>query len=77
LGKPTGKKLTVTVETDVINPKTAIWQMNKATNNYLKKIWGNDSTTWIGKEVEVNVRKVGNMSASVYPVDCSLEKTLS
>lgn len=69
--------MTCTVETDVLDPKTAIWQMNKATNNHLKKLWGSETRDWIGKEVEVNVRAVGNMSPSVYPVDCSLEKTLT
>ena len=77
LEKPTGKKMTCTVETDVIDPKEATWQMNKATNNFLKQLWGDETKNWIGKEIEVNVRSVGNMSPSVYPVDCSLEKTLT
>jgi hypothetical protein len=51
--------------------------MNKATNNYLKKLWGDDTEKWIGKTIEINVRQAGTMSPSVYPVDCSLEKTLS
>ncbi len=76
-GKPTGPKMTCTVETDVLDPKTAKWQMNKATNNYLKKKYGDETRDWMGKEIEVNVRAVGNMNPSVYPVDCSLEKTLT
>jgi|APSaa5957512535_1039671.scaffolds.fasta_scaffold03090_15 hypothetical protein len=61
----------------VLDPKEATWQMNKATNNYLTKLWGTETKEWVGKEVEVNVRQAGNMNPSVYPVDCSLEKTLS
>ncbi len=76
-GKPTGERMTCVVQTDVVDPKNATWQMNKATNNYLVKLWGKDTKLWIGKEIEVNVRQTGNMKPSVYPVDCSLEKTLT
>ena len=65
--------MTCTVETDVIDPKTAIWQMNKATNNHLKSKFGDETKNWIGKEIEIVVKQVGNMNPSVYPVDCSLE----
>ena len=76
-GKSTGERMTCTVETDVIDPKNATWQMNKATNNYLVNLWGRDTKLWMGKVIEVNVRQTGNMKPSVYPVDCSLEKTLT
>ena len=76
-GEPKGDRMTCTVETDVTDPKEATWQMNKATNNHLKKLYGDETKNWIGKEIEVSVKEAGGMSASVYPVDCSLERTLS
>ncbi len=75
-GKDTGEKMTCTVETDVIDPKTAIWQMNKATNNHLRSKFGQETKDWIGKEIEIAVKQSGSI-ISVYPVDCSLERTLS
>ena len=76
-GQPKGDRMTCVVETDVANPKEATWQMNKARNNHLKKLYGDDTLQWIGKTVEVAVKQAGSMSPSVYPADCSLEKTLS
>jgi len=76
-GKPTGQKMTYVVKTDVLDPQEAVWQMNKATNNFLTKLWGTETKDWIGKEVEICTKQAGNMTPSVYPVDCSLEKVIT
>jgi len=69
--------MTCIVTTDVLDPKEAKWQMNKATNNWCIGQWDTDTTKWVGKEIEICVKQVGNMNPSVYPVQCNLEKVLS
>jgi len=75
-GKITSKMCCV-VKTNVADPDTAKWQMNQATNNWCLANFGEDTKGWIGKDIEINLRQVGNMNPSVYPVLCSLEKVIS
>ena len=64
------------VKTDVDEPSECIWKMNLATQNYMIDKFGSNTATWVGKTVEISIKKAGNMKASVYPKDLSLEKTI-
>lgn len=59
------------------DPKRVRWQMNATTQNYLIDKFGDETSAWIGKEVEVAVKQAGSASPGVYPKDCSLEKVLA
>jgi len=63
------------VETGVVDPKEARWEMNKATQKWMRDTYGSDSSQWIGKEIEIKLASAGNAQASIYPIGVSLEKT--
>jgi len=75
-GKVT-EKMCCIVSTDIPDIKEAKWQMNQATNNWCMTQWGNDTKLWMSKTIPINVRQVGGMNPSVYPVACSLDKVIS
>ena len=68
------KKLQCICSTQVLDPTQVTWQMNNTTMNFLIDKFGDDTKTWIGKEVDVAVKQAGSTSPGVYPKDCSLEK---
>lgn len=68
------KKLECICSTQVLDPTRVTWQMNNTTMNFLIDKFGDDTKTWIGKEVEIAVKQAGSSSPGVYPKDCSLEK---
>ena len=70
-------KLECQVQTDVLDPKECTWQMNPTTQNYFIDKFGSNTTSWIGKEIELAVKQAGSASAGVYPKDCSLEKVIT
>lgn len=63
--------------TKVTEPKKVKWQMNATTQNFLIDTWGNDTSKWVGKEIEIAIKQAGSASPGVYPSACSLEKILS
>ncbi|MCZ6582597.1 MAG: hypothetical protein O6761_05425 [Thaumarchaeota archaeon] len=63
------------VETGVVDPKEARWEMNKATQKWMRDTYGSDSSQWVGKEIEIKLASAGNAQASIYPIQVSLEKT--
>ena len=68
------QKLQCICSTQVLDPAQVTWQMNNTTMNYLIDKFGDDTKTWIGKEVEIAVKQAGSSSPGIYPKDCSLEK---
>ena len=69
--KPVGK-----VATKNTDAPEAIWEMNKATQNYFVKKYGTDSTKWITEEwIPIKLAAAGNANPSIYPSEVSLEKT--
>ena len=70
------KKLECICSTQVLDPTQVKWQMNATTQNFLIDKWGDDTKSWIGKEIELAVKQAGSASPGIYPKDCSLEKVL-
>ena len=68
------RKLECICSTSVLDPTQVRWQMNNTTMNYLIDKFGDDTKSWIGKEVDIAVKQAGATSPGVYPKDCSLEK---
>ena len=68
------RKLECICSTQVLDPTRVTWQMNNTTMNFLIDKFGDDTKTWIGKEIEIAVKQAGSSSPGVYPKDCSLEK---
>lgn len=68
--KPVGK-----VATKIDDIKEAVWEMNKATQNWFVEKYGTDSSKWItGDWITIKLASAGNANPSIYPEACSLEK---
>jgi hypothetical protein len=54
--------------------------MNQTTSNYLIKDnpeFGSVTEKWVGKEIEIAIKQVGNAKPGIYPKNCSLEKVIA
>ena len=69
------KRVQCTVKGD--NGEEYTWQMNKNTQNWCREKFGPDSKTWINKDIDIQVKTVGNMSPSIYPTELKLERVLN
>lgn len=70
-------KLECICTTNVLDPQEVKWQMNATTQNFLIDKFGNQTSTWIGKEIEITIKQSGSTAAGIYPKDCSLEKVIA
>jgi len=68
------RKLECICSTQVVDPQQVKWQMNHTTQNFLIDKFGDDTKTWIGKDIEIAVKQAGKSSPGIYPKECSLEK---
>jgi len=74
------KKMCCICTTNVLDPAEVEWQMNQTTSNYLIKDnpeFGSVTEKWVGKEIEIAIKQVGNAKPGIYPKNCSLEKVIA
>lgn len=67
------------ISTEALGFDKGQWEMNHTTSNWLiaNKDFGPETKNWIGKWLDIAVKKAGSASPAIYPKDCSLEQVMS